>query len=154
MGGGGGGVDEIATKISTWENRNLGVVTAVKSCCLIYIPLTQLMGRSYQGWCHVVTAVKSCDKQPVTCQAHLSSQGTCLTGHVWHMTVLDLSLYLLQREKEREREREKREREKREREREREEGEGEGERYAQAHAFILHVRYNINTLQFSCPGSF
>ena len=88
-------MDEIATKRSTWEKTNLGVVAAVKSCYLIYIPFIQLIGRSYQGCCHVVTAVKSCDKQPVTCQTHLSSQGTCLTGQVWHMTLLELSLYLL-----------------------------------------------------------
>ena len=88
-----------------------GPYLKVHMSCLIYIPFIQLVGRSCQGWCHVVTAVKSCcliyipfiqltavkscDKQPVTCQAHLSSQGTCLTGHVWHVTALELSLYLL-----------------------------------------------------------
>ena len=42
-------MDEIATKKSTWEKTNVGVVAAVKPCNLIYIPFIQLIGRSYQG---------------------------------------------------------------------------------------------------------
>ena len=42
-------MDEIAAKKSTWEKTNVGVVAAVKSCYLIYIPFIQLIRRSYQG---------------------------------------------------------------------------------------------------------